>query len=174
MPSNHGVISTDSNIHQEPFTIPDVKTMDKPTLKSELLRLEVCTVGNPNKEILQEKLLMAYNIELIYKVATIYRNYHNCHYRIYQKKKSHVSFACTRYQVIAPGLNELPWTDYKSCVRFINKYNEDSKLNITQLDIKNNSRSCPGKMIVNIVNGTVGLPYFPHPFHLCGNVMNTS
>ena len=108
MPSNHGVISTDSNIHQEPFTIPDVKTMDKPTLKSELLRLEVCTVGNPNREILQEKLLMAYNIELIYKVATIYRNYHNCHYRIYQKKKSHVSFACTCYQVIAPGLNELP------------------------------------------------------------------
>ena len=41
MPSNHGVISTDSNIHQEPFTIPDVKTMDKPTLKSELLHLEV-------------------------------------------------------------------------------------------------------------------------------------
>ena len=127
-------------------------------------------MGNPNKEILQEKLLMAYNIELIDKVATIYRNYHNCHYRIYQKKKSHVSFACTRYQVIAPGLNELPWADYKSCVRFINKYNEESKLNITQLDIKNNSRSCPGKMIVNIVNGTVGLPYFPHPFHLCGNV----
>jgi hypothetical protein len=57
-------------------------------------------------------------------------------------------------------------------VRFINKYNEESKLNITQLDIKNNSRSCPGKMIVDNVNGTgtVGLPYFPHPFHLCGNV----
>ena len=31
MPSNHGVISTDTDIHKEPFTIPDVKTMDKPT-----------------------------------------------------------------------------------------------------------------------------------------------
>jgi hypothetical protein len=25
-------------------------------------------------------------------------------------------------------------------------------------------------MFVHIVNGTVGLPYFPPPFHLCGNV----
>jgi hypothetical protein len=27
-------------------------------------------------------------------------------------------------------------------------------------------------MVVNIVNGTVDLPFFPHPFHLCGNVSN--
>ena len=108
MPSNHSVISTDTDIHKEPFTIPDVKTMDKPTLKSELLRLEVGIVGNPNKDILQEKLLMAYNIKLIDKVATFYRKYHNCQYRILHKKKSLVSFGCTRYQVIAPGLNELP------------------------------------------------------------------
>ena len=127
-------------------------------------------VGNPIKDILQEILLMAYNIKLLDKVATFYQKYHNCHYRILCKKKSLVSFGCTRYQVIAHGLNELPWTDYKSCVRFINKYNEESNPNIKQLDIKNNSRSCPGKMIVEIVNGTVGLPYFPHPFHLCGNV----
>ncbi len=25
---------------------------------------------------------------------------------------------------------------------------------------------------MNIVYGTVGLPFFPHPFHLCGNVSN--
>jgi hypothetical protein len=27
-------------------------------------------------------------------------------------------------------------------------------------------------MVVNIVNGTVGLPFFQHPFHVCGNVSN--
>ncbi len=36
--------------------------------------------------------------------------------------------------------------------------------------MKNHTRSCPGKMFVHIVNGTVGLPYFPPPFHLFGNV----
>jgi len=93
--------------------------MDKPTLKSELLCLEVGIVGNPNKDILQEKLLMAYNFELLDKVATLYRKHQNCYYRILCKKKSLVSFGCTHYQVIAPGLKELPWTDHKSCVRFI-------------------------------------------------------
>ncbi len=36
--------------------------------------------------------------------------------------------------------------------------------------MKNNCKFCPGKMIVVITNCTVGFPYFPPPFHLCGNV----
>ena len=39
-----------------------------------------------------------------------------------------------------------------------------------RLDMKSDCKSCPGKMILVITNGTVGFPYFPPPFHLCGNV----
>jgi hypothetical protein len=53
----------------------------------------------------------------------------------------------------------------------INTINHNTKKN-AMLDMKNHVQSCPGKMVVNIVNGTVGLPFFPHPFHLCGNVSN--
>jgi hypothetical protein len=38
--------------------------------------------------------------------------------------------------------------------------------------MKNHVQSCPGKMVANIVNGTVGLSFFQHPFHLCGNISN--
>jgi hypothetical protein len=53
----------------------------------------------------------------------------------------------------------------------IDTINHNTKKNI-MLDMKNHVQSCPGKMVVNIVNGAVGLPFFPHPFHLCGNVSN--
>jgi hypothetical protein len=134
-------------------------------LKSELNRLQVCIVGNQAKTTLQAKLLTAYQEELLDKVAKFYRNYHDSHYRVLHisKSKSCVTFGCTRYQVTAPGVvSNPPWTDYKSCKKIINNH--------PTLDMKNNCQSCPGKMIVVITNGTVGLPSFPLPFHLCGNV----
>jgi hypothetical protein len=120
----------------------------------------------------QEKLLAAHTKESLDKVANFCSNYQNCHYAILQKskKKSVVSFRCTRYQVTAPGLGETPWTNYKACEKFIDKINKESKNNVQLLDMKNHSRSCPGKMFVHIANVTVGLPHFPPPFHLCGNV----
>jgi hypothetical protein len=171
IPSKRDVINTDTE-KKDPFSFPDVMMMDKPTLKSELNHLKVCIVGNPMKANLQEKLLAAYTVELMDKVANFYCNYQNCHYAILQKskKKSVVSFQCTRYQVTAPGLGETPWENYKACEKFIDKINKESQKNVQLFDMKNHSRSCPGKKIVLIVNSTVGLPYFPPPFHLCGNV----
>jgi hypothetical protein len=170
MPSKRDVINTDTE-KKDPFSFPDVMMMDKPTLKSELKCLKVCIVGNPIKTNLQEKLLAAYT-KLLNKVANFYRNYQNCHYAILQKskKKPVVSFQCTCYQVTAPGLGETPWMNYKACEKFIDKINKESKKNLQLLDIKNHPRSCPGKMFVHIVNDTVGLPDFPPPFHLYGNV----
>ncbi len=121
-------------------------------------------VGNPGKTILQAKLLTAYQDELLDKVAKFYHNYHNCQYRVLHKSKikTSVTFSCTRYQVTAPGVVSNHWTDYKSCKKIIDNH--------PTLDMKNNCKSCPGKMIVVTTNGTVGFPYFPPPFHLCGNV----
>ncbi len=87
------------------------------------------------------------------------------------KKKSFVAFQCTQHKVTAPGVAETPWTNYKACKKMINTINHNTNKNV-MLDMKNRVQSCPGKMVVNIVNGTVGLPFFPHPFHLCDNVSN--
>jgi hypothetical protein len=81
MPSKHDVINTDAE-KKDPFSFPDVMTMYKPALKSELNHLKVCIVGNPLKANLQEKLLAAYTNELLDKVANFYCSYQNCHYSI--------------------------------------------------------------------------------------------
>jgi hypothetical protein len=47
----------------------------------------------------------------------------------------------------------------------IDTINHNTKKNV-MLNMKNNVQSCPGKMVLNFVNGTVVLPFFPHPFHL--------
>ena len=162
MPSNpkHGLINTSSDI----LSHPDVTTMDKSKLKAELNRLLVHINGNPGKDTLQAKLLIAYQDELLNRAGKHYRQYHNCFYRVLHtsKNKLCVTLGCTRYQVFAPGVVESPWTDYKSCQKLIK--------NNPSLDMTNHFRVCPGKMIVAITNGTVGLPSFPYPFHLCGNV----
>ncbi len=71
---------------------------------------------------------------------------------------------------MAPGHPQSQWTNYKACEKILNKLNQESKKNSELLDMKTHTRSCPGKMCVHIVNGYVGLPYFPPPFHLCGNL----
>ena len=164
VPSNDGVITTSTDTNHDFFSYPNVMLMTIAKLKSELNRLQVCIVGNPGKNILQAKLLTAYQVELLEKVAKFYRSYHNCYYRVLHKSKnkSSVTFSCTRYQVTAPGVVSHPWTDYKSCKKIIDLQ--------PTLDMKSDCKSCPGKMIVVITNGTVGFPYFPPPFHLCGNV----
>ena len=164
MPSNYGNINTSTDTHDDPFSYPNVTTMAIAKLKSELNRLQVCIVGNPIKTTLQAKLLTAYQDELLDKVAKFYRNNHNCHYRVLHKSKnkSCVTFIYTRCQVTAPGVVSSPWADYKSCKKIIDNH--------LPLDMKNNCQSCPGKIVEVITNGTVGLPSFPLPFHLCGNV----
>ena len=154
------------------FIQPNVMTMTVPALKSELNRLSVFIVGNPPKFTLQDKLLIAYADELLDKVAVHYRNFQNCSYAVLMKSKmkSVVTFRCTRYQVMAPGHPQSHWTNYKECGKILNKLNKESKKGSELFDMKTHTRSCPGKMFVHIVNGCVGLPYFPPPFHLCGNL----
>jgi hypothetical protein len=67
------------------------------------------------------------------------------------------------------GLQKLRFINKFNEESIFNKFNEESKLNVQQLDMKNNCQS-PAKMIVVSTNSTVGLPTFPPPFHLCGNV----
>ena len=52
MPSNHGVINTSPDTHDDPFSYPNVTTMAIAKLKSEPNRLQVCIVGNPIKTTL--------------------------------------------------------------------------------------------------------------------------
>ena len=73
MPSND-IIDTDTDIHKDPFSYPNVMTMAITKLKSEINRLQVCIVGNQAKTILQAKLLTACQEELLDKVAKFYRN----------------------------------------------------------------------------------------------------
>jgi hypothetical protein len=117
MPSNDN-IDTDTDIHKDPFSYPNVTTMAITELKSELNHLQVCIVGNQAKTTLQAKLLTAYQEELLDKVAKFYHNYHDSHYRVLHisKNKSCVTFGCTCYQVTAPGgVSNPPWNDCKSC-----------------------------------------------------------
>jgi hypothetical protein len=58
----------------------------------------------------------------------------------------------------APGLNGIPPEAFKAMDNIIKNY--------PSLDMTNHSRVCPGKMIVAITQGFVGLPSFPYPFHL--------
>ena len=72
-PSND-IIDTDTDIHKDPFSYPNVMTMAITKLKSEINRLQVCIVGNQAKTTLQAKLLTACQEELLDKVAKFYRN----------------------------------------------------------------------------------------------------
>jgi hypothetical protein len=101
---------------------PDVMTMSVTQLKSELNLQQVCIVGNSKKLALQAQLLKSYQDALPDKVAKHFLTYHDCHYRVshQSKLKNCVSFSCTRYQVTtAAGVVKLPWTNYKSCKKFI-------------------------------------------------------
>jgi hypothetical protein len=145
-------------------------TMTMPALKSELNHLKVFIVGNPPKSSLQDKLLTAYADESLDKVALHYQNFQNCQYAVLtkSKRKSVVTFRCTRYQVwLLVILNHNGQT-----TKYVRKFSTNStkKKNSELFDMKTHTRSCAGKMFVHIVNGYVGLPYFPPPFHLCGNL----
>ena len=72
-PSND-IIDTDTDIHKDPFSYPNVMTMAITKLKSEINRLQVCIVENQAKTTLQAKLLTAYQEELLDKVAKFYHN----------------------------------------------------------------------------------------------------
>ena len=113
----NGIIDTNTDIHKDPFSYPNVMTMAITKLKSELNRLQVCIVRNQAKTTLQAKLLTAYQEELLDKVVKFYRNYYDSHYRVLRisKSKSCVYFGCTCYQVIAPGVvSNPPWTVRRS------------------------------------------------------------
>jgi hypothetical protein len=165
LPCDHAV--KPSTTKDDPFSYPDVMTMSVTQLKSELNLQQVSIVGNSKKTALRAQVLQSYKDALPDKVAKHFLTYHDCHYRVshQSKLKNCVSFRCTRYQVTpAAGVVKLPWTNYKSCKKFID--------NDPTLDLKKHCQSCPGKMMVVITNGTVGLPSFPPPYHLCGNASN--
>ena len=64
------IIDTDTDIHKDPFSYPNVMTMAITKLKSELNRLQVCIVRNQAKTTLQAKLLTAYQEELLTKLLS--------------------------------------------------------------------------------------------------------
>jgi hypothetical protein len=54
--------------------------------------------------------------------------------------------------------------NYNTCKKIIN--------NAKNYFTKNDRYNCPGKMVITIIDGNVGCPSFPPPFHLCGNLTN--
>ena len=142
-------------------------TMSVPQLRFELNLQQVSMSSNSKKPALQAQLLKAYQDALLSKVQKHFLKYHDCVYRVchQSKLKNCVTFRCTRYQVTtSAGVVKLPWTNYKMCQKYID--------NDPTLDMKKHCQSCPGKMKVVNTNGTVGLPSFPTPYHLCGAVSN--
>ena len=132
------------------FKIPDVLAMDTKAINAELKHRNVVVKGNKTKTNKQEILRQAYINKLPNKITAFYKQYKGHVYDLLKKTLNGVTFCCTRYKIKLPNYDN-KWTTHKACVK-----------------VYNNNTHCPGTMSISIVNGIVGVPYFPPKFHLCG------
>jgi hypothetical protein len=73
--SSNDIIGTDTDLHKDPFSNPNVITMAITKLKSELNRLNVCIVGNQAKttsETDSKVILMGHEIVKLLCPALVY------------------------------------------------------------------------------------------------------